>query len=186
MSGHRFPSGDRDRLTGKERRRMQPAEDIVERMAPDPDEVVADLGCGPGYVTVPLARRVSKVFGVDMQQDMLDALVEYVPPELRDRVVPVPGKLPSIPLEDRSIDRAVAVNVVHEIDDLATLESELRRCLREGGKLSIVDFPKRETGSGPPVSERLSEDEMISMFPYFRRVRTWRYPGFYQLEMELY
>lgn len=186
MTGHRFPAGERKRLNGEERRRIQPAEEIVARMAPAPGEVVADLGCGPGYVAIPLAGRVTKVFGVDAQQAMLDALVENLPPELSAKVVPVLGELPRIPLEDHSLDRAVAVNVIHEIEDVATFEAEVRRCLRDGGRLSIVDFPKRETSFGPPLSERLSEEEMVARFPYFRKVKAWSYPEFYQLELELY
>ncbi|MDW5562172.1 MAG: methyltransferase domain-containing protein [Methanomassiliicoccus sp.] len=186
MSGHRFPAGDKRRLDNENRRKVQPPEGIVERMAPSPGEVVADLGCGPGYTALPLARRVSKLYGVDVQQAMLDALMENVPADLKDRVVPVQGELPRIPLGDGSIDRAVAVNVVHEIEDLSLFESELRRCLRQGGKLSIVDFPKHETSFGPPLSERLSEEEMVAKFPYFRKVKAWQYPEFYQLEMELY
>lgn len=186
MTGHRFPAGERKRLNGEERRKIQPAEEMVARMAPAPGEVVADLGCGPGYVSIPLAARVAKVFGVDAQQAMLDALMENLPPELNGKVVPVLGEFPRIPLEDRSIDRAVAVNVIHEIEDVGAFESELRRCLREGGRLSIVDFPKRETSFGPPLSERLSEEEMVASFPYFRKVKAWGYPEFYQLELELY
>jgi ubiquinone/menaquinone biosynthesis C-methylase UbiE len=186
MAGHRFPEGDRKRLINEERRKNQPAEGMIDRMAPSPGEAVADLGCGPGYVAIPLARRVARVYGVDVQQAMLDYLMENVPLELKDKVVTVLGELPRIPLEDRSIDRALAVNVVHEIEDIATFESEVRRCLRPGGRLSIVDFPKRETSFGPPVSERLSEEEMTSKFPYFRRVKAWSFPEFYQLELEMY
>lgn len=186
MTGHRFPAEERKRLSDEERRNRQPAEGIVDRMSPSLKEVAVDLGCGPGYITIPLARRVAKVYGVDVQQAMLDALMDNVPDELDGRVVPVLGELPRIPLEDGSIDRAVAVNVVHEIEDLAAFEAEVRRCLRPGGRLSIVDFPKRETSFGPPVSERLSEEEMLSAFPYFRKVKAWRYPEFYQLELEMY
>lgn len=186
MTGHRFPAEERKRLNDEERRKKQPAEEIVDRMSPSPGEVAADLGCGPGYITIPLARRVAKVYGVDVQQAMLDALMDSVPSELRGRVVPALGELPRVPLEDGSIDRAVAVNVVHEIEDLPAFESELRRCLRPGGRLSIVDFPKRETSFGPPVAERLSEEEMLSAFPYFRKVKAWSYPEFYQLELEMY
>jgi ubiquinone/menaquinone biosynthesis C-methylase UbiE len=95
------------------------------------------------------------------------------------------GELPRIPLEDRSIDRAVAVNVIHEIEDLALFESEVRRCLRKGGRLTIVDFPKRETSFGPPLSERLSEEDVLSALPYFHKVKAWSFPEFYQLELSL-
>lgn len=172
-------------MTAEERRRLQPAEEIVQRMDPSPGEVAADLGCGPGYVTVPLARRVGRVYGVDAQQAMLDALMENVPADLKGKVVPVLGELPRIPLEDHSIDRAVVVNVVHEIENLAQFNIELRRSLKEGGRLSIVDFPKWETSFGPPLSERMSDLEMVAMFPFFQVVRTWRFQEFYQIEMAL-
>lgn len=183
MTGHRFPAGEQRRLNDEHRRQVQPAEGIVERMAPSPTEVVADLGCGTGYVTIPLARRVSKVLGLDAQQEMLDALMANVPEELRENVVPVLGELPRLPFEDRSIDRAVLVNVAHEVEDKPLLAMELRRCFREGGRLSIVDFPKRETSFGPPLHERMSEEEMLAAFPGFRKIKGWSFPEFYQLEL---
>lgn len=184
MTGHRFSEGDKKSLCDEERQRKQPARAIVDRMNPSPDEVVADLGCGPGYVTLPLVERVRLIYGVDVQQGMLDALWVNLPEGLRAKVILVLGELPQIPLPDRSIDRAVLVNVIHEVEDLARLDDELRRCLREGGRLSAVDFPKRETSFGPPMHERLDKDEVISLLPSFRLLRGWSLPEFYQLEME--
>jgi ubiquinone/menaquinone biosynthesis C-methylase UbiE len=170
-------------LNDENRRRVQPAEGIVERMAPAPTEIAADLGCGTGYVTIPLARRVSKVLGLDAQQEMLDALMDNVPADLRDKVVPVLGEMPRLPFVDRSIDRAVLVNVAHEVEDKPLLVKELKRCLREGGRVSIVDFPKEETSFGPPLHERMSEEEMLAAFPGFKKLRSWSFPEFYQLEL---
>jgi ubiquinone/menaquinone biosynthesis C-methylase UbiE len=183
MTGHRFHAGDMNRLNDEHRRQVQPAEGIVDRMDPTPTEVAADLGCGNGYVSVPLARRVAKVLGLDAQQEMLDALMANVPADLRGKVVPVLGELPQLPLDDRSVDRAVMVNVAHEVADMPALVSELRRCLRGGGRLSIVDFPKNETSFGPPLHERVSEEEMVAAFPGFRKIRGWSFPEFYQLEL---
>lgn len=41
------------------------------------DEVVLDVGCGPGTLAIPLAKRVKKVIAVDFSQSMLDLLSEY-------------------------------------------------------------------------------------------------------------
>ena len=183
MTGHRFPAGEKKRLNDDTRRRIQPAEGIIERMAPSPNEVVADLGCGNGYISIPLARRVDSVLALDAQQEMLDALMANVPPDLRGKVVPVLGDLPRLPFEDRSIDRAVLVNVAHEVEGKDLLASELKRCLRPDGRLSIVDFPKKETSFGPPLHERMSEEEMLAAFPGFKKVRSWSFPEFYQLEL---
>lgn len=185
MAGKRFPADHGIRLSNEERRRIQPADEIVQRMAPLPWEIAADLGCGTGYVTIPLASRVAKVFAVDVQQAMLDHLLENVPPNLTDRIVPLRGELPRLPLDDRSIDRAVMVNVVHEVDDLSVLDSEVGRCLRVGGRLSIVDFPPRETSFGPPLHERLSADTVMEALPSFCKLREWSFPDFYQLELSL-
>jgi ubiquinone/menaquinone biosynthesis C-methylase UbiE len=183
MTGHRFPAGEKRRLNDENRRMVQPAEDIVERMDPRPDEIAADLGCGTGYVTVPLARRVRKVFGLDAQQEMLDALMANVPVGVEEKIVPVLGELPRLPFVDGTLDRAVMVNVAHEVGDKVLLTSELIRCLREGGRLSIVDFPKKETSFGPPVHERMSVEEMLAAFPGFTKLKGWSFPEFYQLEL---
>ena len=43
-----------------------------------PHFVAADLGCGSGYFTVPLSRRVKKVYGIDVQKEMLNFLEDKV------------------------------------------------------------------------------------------------------------
>lgn len=37
-----------------------------------PDDVVVDLGCGTGQLTLPLARRVRAAMGIDPEPDMLE------------------------------------------------------------------------------------------------------------------
>jgi ubiquinone/menaquinone biosynthesis C-methylase UbiE len=128
---------------------------------------------------------VQKVFGLDAQQEMLDSLMANLPADLQEKVVPVLGEMPRLPFEGRSLDRAVLVNVAHEVEDKPLLVQELQRCLREGGGLSILDFPKKETSFGPPVHERMSEEEMLAAFPGFRKLRSWSFPEFYQLELAL-
>ncbi len=184
MTGHRFSAEHGKRLNDEARRKAQPADEIVQRMAPRPSEVAADLGCGTGYVTVPLASKVVKVYAIDAQQGMLDMLMENVTPGLEGRIVPVRAELPPLPLEDASIDRAVLVNVLHEVSDLGLLHSELRRCLRPGGRVSIVDFPKRPTSTGPPMEIRLSMEQVMEALPTFHKLQAWDFPEFYQLELE--
>ena len=88
---------------------------------------MADLGCGTGYITIPLAPLVTKVYAIDAQQTMLDRLVEHVPEGYGGRVESRAGGAASPALADSSIDRAVMVNVIHEIDDLPLLHSELQQ-----------------------------------------------------------
>lgn len=184
MAGHRFPAEGRKRLNDENRRKRQPAEGIIERMAPSPNEVVADLGAGIGYISIPLASRVGKVFALDAQQDMLDEIMANAPFKVKGKIEAVKAELPKLPFEGSSLDRAILVNVAHEVEDKPLLVSELRRCLKKGGKLTIVDFPKKETSFGPPLHDRMSEEEMLAAFAPFKEVRRWSFPEFYQLELE--
>lgn len=184
MTGHRFPAEEKKRLNDENRRRVQPAEGIIERMALSPHEVVADLGSGTGYLAIPLAYRVRKVFALDVQEEMLADLRAHTPEEVKDRIVTVPGELPRLQFDNGSLDRAILMNVIHEVKDRAILVAELRRALRPGGRLTIVDFPKKETSFGPPLHERINAEEMLALFSSFREIERWDLPEFYQLELE--
>lgn len=181
MSPHRFPAEGRRLLTDEHRRQVQPAEEILKRMAPAPNEICIDLGSGPGYLTLPLSSKVRCVIALDAQKEMLDALLTHAK-ESGGRIVPVIGEMPWIPARSSSVDRAILINVAHEVEDKAELAREIKRVLKKGGRLSIVDFPKKETSFGPPVSERLSEEEMTILFSNLHLIKRWSFPEFYQLE----
>lgn len=179
---HRFPGEEKARLRDEHRRKAQPAEDIISRMSLREDEVVVDLGCGTGYLTVPMAARAAKVIGVDAQAEMLQALRDMLP-EGSDNVELIQAELPPVPLEDRSVDRAVIVNVFHEVGDKPLMAREVLRVLRPGGRLSLVEFPRRETSFGPPLEERMEADEVIAFFKGLRIEGRWDLMEYYQLEL---
>lgn len=67
-----------------------------------------------------------------------------------------------IPLEDRNIDIALMATVLHDLIEVnaerGTLK-EVRRVLKPGGKLVIIEFKKVEGPPGPPVAIRLTPEE---------------------------
>src|SRR5919201_1315272 len=76
----KFNPANLERQLGEERRRSLDPEDYLDLLALRPDMVVADVGCGPGYFTLPLARRLpqGRVLACDIQQEMLDVLRQRV------------------------------------------------------------------------------------------------------------
>ena len=103
---------------------------------------VLDAGCGPGRVTLPLAKAVGadgKVIAVDLQQGMLDvvqrkaqqeglAMIEFVQLPLGE------GKLPAY-----QADRAVMAAVLGEIPQQAAALQEVFAALKPGGVLAIAE-----------------------------------------------
>ena len=97
-----------------------------------PGVQIADLGCGTGAV---LQHLPSGCIGVDREQAMLDAALKRVPgADLRR------GVLEALPLTDDEVDLALCVLVLHHVPDLAAVFAEVRRALRPGGRLLVLDM----------------------------------------------
>ncbi len=52
-------------------------EDFISRMNITGDETVLDIGCGPGTLAIPLAKRVKEVIAIDFSAQMLEELRAY-------------------------------------------------------------------------------------------------------------
>ncbi|MCJ7721375.1 class I SAM-dependent methyltransferase, partial [Candidatus Bathyarchaeota archaeon] len=59
-------------LESEDRKTWQNTEEILGVLELKPYYIVADLGCGSGYFAVPISREVKKVYGIDVQREMLD------------------------------------------------------------------------------------------------------------------
>jgi ArsR family transcriptional regulator len=99
---------------------------------------VADLGCGTGQVAAALAPFVGRVVAVDRSSDMLDAARR----RLKDctNVDVRRGDLEALPLQDRELDVATFVLVLHHLPDPAAALAEAARALKPDGRLLICDM----------------------------------------------
>ncbi|MCX6650753.1 MAG: methyltransferase domain-containing protein [Methanomassiliicoccales archaeon] len=176
-----FPASEKHRLVDEDRRRRQPVEAVLERMRLSPGETVADLGAGVGYLSIPLADAGAKVIALDFQQEMLDGIRER--DNGSERIALVKAELPNIPLPDASLDRAVMLNVFHEVKDKKRLAAEIGRVLRKDGRITIVDWQARQTERGPPRHERVPIDVAPSYFPDFVLERKYDDENYYHLEL---
>ena len=103
---------------------------------------VLDAGCGPGRVTLPLAKAVGadgKVIAVDLQQGMLDVVQRKAQQEnftmIEFAKLPLgEGKLPPY-----QADRAVMAAVLGEITQQAAALQEVYAALKPGGILAVAE-----------------------------------------------
>ncbi len=103
-----------------------------------------DLGCGPGFFTLDMARlvgRSGRVIAVDLQQGMLAKVREKIRrSELEDRITLHQCSESAIGISDQ-IDFALAFYMVHEIPDKESFFSEIATILKPGGRMLIVEPP---------------------------------------------
>ena len=115
-----------------------------------PGDVVADLGCGPGYFTLPLAEAVGDdgtVIAVDLQAPMLERVRERAARSgLLERIRLQQCSSDSLGLDEAAVDFALAFWMVHEVPDAAHLMAEVRAALRPGGRFLVVE-PKGHVGA---------------------------------------
>ena len=123
---------DPDRYLKFRDERRQPYEDLVALIQPQPGMTIADLGCGPGELTVDLAERFdATVVGVDNSEAMLARAAELSGP----RVSFVHGDIATHALEP--VDLLFSNAALHWIPDHDALFARLRAAVRPGGQLAV-------------------------------------------------
>jgi len=153
----RFDPDNRGALLNARRQERWAPADFLARLDLEAGQTVLDLGCGPGFWTLPLAEMVGPagtVWALDVSREMLADLVSHDPPP---QVRPLPGELPLIDLPDDSVDWIWAAFVFHEVKPPEQLAVEMRRVTRPGGRVAVLDWrPDAASDGGPARSHRLS------------------------------
>ena len=125
--------------------------------------VVADLGAGGGWFTIRLARRVGpngRVYAQDIQPEMIGAIERRVKLEGLKNVQTVLGTA-SDPQLPTPVDVVLIVEAYYEMGDPQTLLRNVRKSLRPGGRVGIVESTKNGHGPGPPMEERVDPERVI-------------------------
>jgi demethylmenaquinone methyltransferase/2-methoxy-6-polyprenyl-1,4-benzoquinol methylase len=100
-------------------------------------DVVLDACCGTGDLAVAAARRGGKVTGLDFSERMLERARRKAPD-----VDWVAGDLLALPFADGSYDAATVGFGVRNVESLENGVRELRRVLRPGGRLGILEITR--------------------------------------------
>lgn len=118
---------------------------------------VADLGAGTGYYSIIAGRRVGAsghVYAIEVQKDLLDRLKSDATTAQIRNVEVIWGVIDVIggtKLHEALVDRAILANTLFQIEqkDRDNLALEIKRILKAGGKLLVVDWQP-----GSPLSPK--------------------------------
>ncbi len=144
------------------------------------DMTVADIGSGPGYFSVPLAKYLydGKVYAVDVQQGMLDIVVKEAEAVHVNNIETVLSKETKIPLDDASVNIALLSNVLHEASSPTRLIRDVARIVKKGGWIAIMEWNKEEMSSGPRLKERMAMKDVEKLIEKIDlRIKARRFIG---------
>ena len=122
--------------------RVSRADFIVDHLQLEPGMKVLDAGCGPGRVTLPLARAVGprgEVTALDIQEGMLEQVRSRAEAADISTIRTLQAGLGRGSLPGEMFDRAVLVSVLGEIPNQAAALKELYTSLQPGGVLSVTE-----------------------------------------------
>jgi len=161
----KFDPAHMARLESDERRRRQPPERLLAAIGAVPGTRLADVGCGPGFYAIPAARLTGptgRVYAMDLQPAMLARVRERAAAEGLGNLDALASEESRLPLPDGAADVVLVANVLHECADPPAFLREVRRILAPGGRAAIVEWRKEPMDLGPPLEERMGEDEVRS------------------------
>ena len=132
-----------DWLERPERDAEEHSEKLVDNLKLKPGAVVADIGCGTGYHSRRLAKRIGptgRVLAVDIQLEMLGLLTNQMAVAGITNVTPILGTITDPKLPPASADLVLMVDVYHEFDHPFEMMTAICRALKPGGRVALVEF----------------------------------------------
>jgi ubiquinone/menaquinone biosynthesis C-methylase UbiE len=164
MNQKTFDPSNAHRLDDPQRLIWMPPGEVIKRLGVKPGMVVADIGAGTGFFALPFSRAVDQtgaVWAIDLQPEMLHLLEQKLRPESStENIRLLQGDAAHTGLPDGVCDLAFLANLWHELDDRNAVLAEMRRILRPGGRIAILDWRKDVTyPPGPPLDHRVAADQ---------------------------
>lgn len=141
----------------------QKPREVITALDLKPGEVIADIGSGSGYFTLRLAAHVGetgRVYGVDIEPEM----VRHLNRRVRDaglRNVHAVLADPDDPLLSEPVDRFLIVDTWHHVENQVKYLVLMRKALKPGGQVIMIDFQKKDLPLGPPLAMKISREDLI-------------------------
>ncbi len=192
-----FPVRNRSLLLTRGRRRAMPPTKTLRALGLGRGMTFLDVGCGPGYFSIPACRIVGKqgrVLACDVSPVMVRELRALAKERGCANLTAVRSASPQVPFPDRCADFALIAFVVHALESAEPLLRETRRAMKEGATLVLVEWHKKPMDMGPPLRARFRPGELVALLretsfreagwsdfdgnTYFATARAdWRAPG---------
>lgn len=153
---------------------------LIDALAIQPGQTIADLGAGSGYYSfriAPLVRKQGKVLAIDVEPRMLRIVTERARRDGVENVFTVLSTASDPNLPPDSVDLLFMVDVYHELQFPREMMVKVRDALKPGGRVALVEYraedPKVMIKPVHKMTERQIVRELTAVgFRHTQTVRT--------------
>ncbi len=151
-------------LERPEREREEMPSRLVELLKLKEGDVVADIGIGTGYIARRISPKIGEtgtIYGVEIQQEMLDILAEKMAAEGITNIKGILGTITDPKLPPNSVDLAIMVDVYHEFSHPYEMMQNICRGLKIGGRVVFVEYRLEDDNVPIKRLHKMSELQVI-------------------------
>lgn len=143
-------------------------EDVIELLAPQPEEIILDLGCGTGQLTNKIADSGAKVIGIDRSEEMIcKAKQNY--PQLKFMVADATNFQVEQPL-----DAVFSNATLHWVKQPKAVVNCIQKALKPGGRF-VAEFGGK--GNVRQIVQALTEALVNSGYSLPAIANPWYFPS---------
>ncbi len=146
-----------------DRENWQKPQMVISRLGDLSDKVVADIGAGTGYFSMPLARKAKKVIAIDIEQQFLDYInrrLQHTPDRKSLNIETRLTKEDEPNLAAAEADLVLIVNTYGYISHRVDYFSKVWKGLKPAGRLVVIDFKKEPLPVGPATEDKLDAKQV--------------------------
>ena len=161
---HNDPKAYIGALEDPQRDAYQKPHEVLKALNIKPGEIIADIGAGSGYFTFRLSHFVGdkgKVYAVDVSPDMILHINRRIREQKANNVVTVLADPDDPLLPDQSVNRFFICEVWHHIENQTKYLALMKKMLKPGGEVVMIDFHKKEFPVGPPMNMKIAREDVI-------------------------
>jgi ubiquinone/menaquinone biosynthesis C-methylase UbiE len=147
---------------------------LFQVLALNPWYTVLDMGCGTGSYTLAMAQIIGsegRVYAADLWEESIEKLQERIDQRGVKNVKPLVADVSrALPLPGDSMDLILMATVLHDLKEVGVQDgalAEARRLLKRHGTFAVVEFKKVPGPPGPPMSIRLSPEDLDTLVSPF-------------------
>lgn len=120
------------------------ADRLAELLGAEPGRTIAEIGAGDGSFSIAIARRLQPggtLYSTELDPDRLREIRQRAEREHTANLIVVAAGEAATNLPEQCCDAVFMRNVYHHLRDTAAFNRSLRRTLKPGGRVAVIDFP---------------------------------------------